>query len=83
MWWGGRVPAIFLGSYVPMERFFDGTNKENSKPQGKNAGKKKSLRMWRFPYSMCSPSVGNTLGLPPSCNPILGESTCIGTSPRI
>jgi hypothetical protein len=29
-----RDPAIFLCSHVPMERFFDGTNQENSKTQG-------------------------------------------------
>jgi len=28
-------PAIFLCSHVPMERFFDGTNQENSKTRGK------------------------------------------------
>jgi hypothetical protein len=27
-------PAIFLCSHVPMERFFDGTDQENSKTQG-------------------------------------------------
>jgi hypothetical protein len=40
--------------YVPMERFFDGMDQENSKTQeGKNGGKKKKrlLHMWRFPYS--------------------------------
>jgi hypothetical protein len=37
-----------------MERFFDGTDQENSKTQGENNGgkkKKKLLHMWRFPYS--------------------------------
>jgi hypothetical protein len=31
---GGGDPAIFLCSHVPMERFFDGLNHENSKTQG-------------------------------------------------
>ncbi len=52
---GGREPTIFLCSHVPMERFFDGTDQENSKTkggkgqirkiqkkqEGKNGGKKK------------------------------------------
>jgi hypothetical protein len=80
-----------------MERFWDGTDWENSKPQGgkgqirKNEKNKKErihgkrrrdvLCMWRFPYFVCSPSVRNTLGLPPSCNPTSGEPTLMGTSP--
>jgi hypothetical protein len=28
---GGGDPAIFLCSHVPMKRFFDGTDQENSK----------------------------------------------------
>jgi hypothetical protein len=31
----GAGPAIFLCSHVPMERFFDGMNQENSKTRGK------------------------------------------------
>jgi hypothetical protein len=48
----GGDPAIFLCSHVPMERFFEGTDQENSK-QGKNGGKKKRrfFHSWRFPYS--------------------------------
>jgi hypothetical protein len=39
---GGGDPVIFLHSHVPMERFFDGTDQENSKKQEtKNGGKKK------------------------------------------
>jgi hypothetical protein len=30
---------------------------------------------------MCFPSVGNTLGVPPSCDPPSGEPTHMGTSP--
>jgi len=38
----GEIPLYFLCSHVPMERFFDGTDQENSKKQeGKNGGKKK------------------------------------------
>ncbi len=34
------------------------------------------------PILVCSPSVGNTLGLPPpSCDPNSGERTHMGTSP--
>ncbi len=63
---GGGVPAIFLGSYVPMESFFDWTKKENSKPQGKNGGKKKIFTNVEVPvFRVFSPSVGNTLGLHP------------------
>jgi len=32
MWW--RRSCLFLRSYVPMNRFFDGMDQENSKPQG-------------------------------------------------
>jgi hypothetical protein len=55
----GEIPLYF---YVPMARFFDGTDKENSKTQGrkgqirrikKKQGKKKErfFHRWRFPYS--------------------------------
>jgi hypothetical protein len=60
----GEIPLYF---YVPLKRFFDGTDQENSKTQGgkghqenskkkkggKNGGKKKKRfsQMWRFPYS--------------------------------
>jgi hypothetical protein len=47
----GEIPLYF---YFPMERFFDGTDEENSKKQdGKNGGKKKKrfLHLWRFSYS--------------------------------
>jgi hypothetical protein len=63
---GGEDPAIFSMSHVPMERFFDGTNQENSKNQErKNGGKKKGfflfLTYMEGPILMCSPSVGNAL----------------------
>jgi len=32
---GGGDPLIFLCSHVPMERFFDGMDQENSKTQGR------------------------------------------------
>jgi hypothetical protein len=32
---GGGNPVIFLHSHVPMERFFDGTDQENSKKNKK------------------------------------------------
>ncbi len=34
MRWGRSPPPIFLHSHVPMERFFDGMDQENSKTQG-------------------------------------------------
>jgi len=34
MRWGGGDLFIFLGSHVLIERFFDGTDQENSKTQG-------------------------------------------------
>jgi hypothetical protein len=49
-----------------MESFFDWTKKENSKPQGKNGGKKKIFTNVEVPvFRVFSPSVGNTLGLHP------------------
>jgi hypothetical protein len=52
-----------------MERFLDGTDQENSKKQErKNA------------ILVCSPSVGNALGLLRSCDPSSGEPTRTGTS---
>ncbi len=49
----GEILLYFYVPHVPMERFFDGTDQENSKKQGKNGGKKKErfLHSWRFPYS--------------------------------
>jgi hypothetical protein len=37
MWWGGGgdLDGIFVCSHVPMERFFDETDQENSKTQGR------------------------------------------------
>jgi hypothetical protein len=76
--------------------FLDGTDEENSKSRGKGhirkiqKNKKERmdekrrrdlLHMWRFPYFVCSPSVRDTLGLPPSCDPTSGEPTLMGTSP--
>jgi hypothetical protein len=68
-----QIPLQF---YVPMKRFFDGMNQENSKTQGgngqirnilkkqerNNGGKKKKkfLCTWRFPYSC----VLHQLGMP-------------------
>jgi hypothetical protein len=78
-------PTIFLCSHVPMERFFDGADQENSKntrrkvsdqenskkQEGNNGGKKekRSLRTWRFPYSCVLHWVGMPLG-----NTLVGPS---------
>ncbi len=78
---GGGDPAIFLCSHVPMERFFDGMNHENSKTQGgkqrirkfqknqegKNGRKKKKrfLHTWRFPYSCVLDRLGTPWGYHP------------------
>jgi hypothetical protein len=76
---GGGDPVIFLHSHVPMERFFDGTDQENSKKQEtKNGGKKKKKF---FTYVevlilMCSPSVTNTL-----VRPSLGRTHLHGNLP--
>jgi hypothetical protein len=75
-----------------MERFFDGTDQENSKTQGgkgqfkknqnkqegKNGRKKKKrfLHTWRFPYSCFLHHFGTS-----SYNPPSGEPTHMGTSP--
>jgi hypothetical protein len=43
---------------------------------------KEEISMYvEVPILVCSPSVGNTLGLLPSSNPPSGEPTCIGTFP--
>jgi hypothetical protein len=64
------------------------TDEENSKEQeAKNGGKKKKRFLILlnsyvdFRIREGSPSVGNTLGLPPSCDPPSGEPTHMGTSP--
>jgi hypothetical protein len=41
---GGGDPAIFLHSHVPMERFFNGTDQENSKTQGRNGQIRKKIQ---------------------------------------
>jgi hypothetical protein len=63
-----------------------GQIKENSKKQeGKNGGKEKKKKeifiYVEVSIPMCSPLVGNALGLPPSCDPPSGEPTLVGTSP--
>ncbi len=80
-----------------MERFFDGTDQENSKTKGgkgqiKRIQKKQEGKEWRkekeeifmyveVPILMCFPLVRNALGLPASCDPPSGEPTHMGTSP--
>jgi hypothetical protein len=90
------VGEILLYFYVPMERFFDGMDEENSKTQGgkrqmkkihKNKkermeGKKKlKITYVEVPILMCFPLVENTFGLLPSCDLPSREPTCMGTSP--
>jgi hypothetical protein len=42
---------------------------------------KEEISMYvEVPILVCSPWVGNTLGLPPSCNPPSGEPTSMGTT---
>jgi len=83
---GGEDPAIFSMSHVPMERFFDGTNQENSKNQErKNGGKKKGF-FFVFNIHGGSHTHVFSIGwecpqLLPVCNPPLGEPTWTGTSP--
>ncbi len=75
-----EIWLYFLCSHVPMERFFDGTDQENSKTQGgkDRLGKFKKTRRkeWRkekeeivkyveIPILVCSPLVRNALRLPP------------------
>jgi len=78
----GQIPLWF---YIPMERFFDGTDQENSKTQGGNNGgkkKKKFWHMWRFPY-LC---VLHRSGMP-SCychtDPLLWEPRILHYTPKI
>jgi hypothetical protein len=40
-------PAIFLCSHVPMERFFDGTDQENSKTQGGKGHSSRKIKKTR------------------------------------
>jgi hypothetical protein len=66
------------------ERYRSGKFKK--KQEGKNGGKKKMrlfcLRYVEVPILVCSPSVGNTLRLPLSCNPPSGEPTLCGNLPH-
>ncbi len=74
---GGGDPPIFLSSHGPMERFFDGTDQENSKTQGGKGQirkiQKKRRKEWRkekeeiFPFVevpilKCSPEGGSHEG---------------------
>jgi hypothetical protein len=89
--WGD--PLYF---YFPMERFFDGTDQENSKPQGRKAQirKMKKNKMERmeerkrrdFYIHGGSHTHLFCIGwqhqrLPPLCNRPSGEPTHMGTSP--
>jgi hypothetical protein len=71
-----------------MERFFDGTDQENSKntrkgidpessekQEGKNGGKKEKrfLHWWRFPYSCGLHQSGTPSGYHPHVNPLVWE----------
>jgi hypothetical protein len=76
-----------------MERIFDGMDQENSKHKEERdkSGKLKKTRRkeWtkekeqnfmylEVPILVCSPLVGDALGLPPSCNSPSGEPTLWG-----
>ncbi len=70
MWWGGD-PPVFVRSHVPMKRFFDEMDQENSKKQEGKNGRNEKKRFLKFffgnipggsPYS-CVP---HWLGMP-SC----------------
>jgi hypothetical protein len=88
----GEIPLYF---YVPMKRFFDETDQDDSKTQGGKGQIRKIQKKgkeWRkekeeiftdveVPILVCSPSARNALVLPPSCNLPLGELTRMGTSP--
>ncbi len=76
---GGEDPAIFSLSHVPMERFFDGTNQENSKNQERKNGGKKKKGFFIFIFYFFNIHGGSdthvfSIGwecprLPPVCNP--------------
>jgi len=74
-----------------MERFFDGTDKENSKIQGgNNGGKKKEdfLHMWRFPYLWFLHRSGMASGYCPRVtfpqdNPLIWEPPLQHYTPKI
>ncbi len=58
----GEILLYFYVPHVPMERFFDGMDQENSKKQeGKNGGKKKKRFSIGgvFPILKCSPEEGS------------------------
>jgi hypothetical protein len=78
----GEIP---LYVYVLIERFFDGTDKENSKTRGKgNNGGKKKKRFFTYgedPILVYSLSVRNALGPALLCDPPSGGPTHMGTSP--
>ncbi len=90
----GEIPLYF---YVPLKRFFDGTDQDNSKTQGgkghqENSKKKKKKKEWRkekeeiftdveVPILVCSPLARNALMLPPSCNLPLEETHSYGNLP--
>jgi hypothetical protein len=72
-----------------MERFFDGTDQENSKnKEGKYGGKKKKssfflflkISFYKYGVSILLCSLRNTLGLLPLCDPPSQEPTHMGTS---
>jgi hypothetical protein len=84
----GEILLYFYVPMYPMERFYDGTDQENSKKQeGKNGGKKKK-RFFFFtnlevPILVCSPSVSQEHPWATALvQPFLRrEPTCMGTSP--
>ncbi len=76
--YSGEDPVIFLHSHVPMERFFDGMDQENSKKQETKNGVKKKKKFCTYLEVLilvCSQS-GK-----PLCDPPSAEPTCMGTSP--
>jgi hypothetical protein len=76
----GEIPLYF---YVPMKRFFDGTDQDNSKKEKRKEWRKEKEEIFtdvEVPILVCSPSARNGLMLPPSCNLPLEELTRMGTS---
>jgi hypothetical protein len=63
------------------ERDRSGKFKKTRRKEWRKEKEKEIFMYVEVSIPMCCPSVGNALGLPPSCDPPSGEPTLVGTSP--
>jgi hypothetical protein len=79
----GEIPLYFYVPVFPWKDFSMGWIRKIKKNKNERMEERKGRDFYNLevPILVCSPSIGNALWLPPSCDPPSGEPTHMGTSP--